>query len=57
MRWKIKEHTDSTQWHHWFAWRPVTAEGERVWLEWVWRRWVDEQWPSPYHGWIYTNAS
>jgi len=26
------------EWHDWFAWHPVTVDGERVWLEKVQRK-------------------
>jgi len=32
---------DTTNWHEWFAWRPVLASGKLVWLERVERRIVD----------------
>jgi hypothetical protein len=30
------------RWHHWFAWHPVVADGELIWLEPVERLWPDE---------------
>lgn len=36
MRWK---NVDKTSWHKWFAWYPVTIDGnEKVWLETVERQ-------------------
>jgi hypothetical protein len=36
MRWK---NADKTSWHKWFAWYPVTIDGnEKVWLETVERQ-------------------
>lgn len=36
---KPENAVDKTNWHQWFAWRPVVAEdGTFVWLEYVWRK-------------------
>lgn len=32
MRWRAR-HTRKALWHRWFAWRPVTAGEQTVWLE------------------------
>lgn len=28
----------SPYWRRWWAWFPVTVDGQQVWLEWVWRQ-------------------
>lgn len=34
-----------TQWHPWFAWRPVTTlDGERVWMQTVYRMAICGHW-------------
>jgi len=39
MRWTAtRKPSRKTTWHDWFAWHPVTIDGERVWLESVERR-------------------
>lgn len=35
MRWTPQERTD---WRRWFAWYPVTINGQAVWLEYVYRK-------------------
>lgn len=37
MRWTVKERPQNG-WCRWFAWRPVTINGQMVWLEVVERR-------------------
>ena len=39
-----------TDWHPWFAWRPVQAGEHKAWLEWVERRLSfkpDQPWWTP----------
>jgi hypothetical protein len=35
-------------WHSWFAWHPITIDGQRVWLRWIERRryhrYLDDDW-------------
>lgn len=38
MRWGIKKKQDMHAWHGWFAWKPVTVDDERIWLEKIFRR-------------------
>lgn len=39
MRWTPK---DTWEWTDWFAWHPVTIDGQKVWLETVERRLVGD---------------
>lgn len=51
MRINVKPSKDLTEWHRWFAWHPVRADSQIVWLEWVQRRvyyWADG-WQYEYH--------
>jgi len=58
MRWKRLPRKDYTQWHEWFAWKPVVAVtkglgSDGVWLETIERRWVPSEY-GPYSGnWKY----
>ena len=45
-------------WQPWFAWRPVTIHGRRVWLKKVYRRWINtyvdmEDWTRYEYGTIF----
>jgi hypothetical protein len=35
-------------WRRWFAWHPVTVDGQRVWLRWIerrrYRRYLGDDW-------------
>jgi len=35
-------------WRSWFAWHPVTVDGQRIWLHWVerryYRRYLGDDW-------------
>lgn len=44
---KLREKT-TNDWKLWFAWRPVWADDELVWLEKVWRRLYHAKIPNVY---------
>lgn len=43
---KIKHKKLDTEWHKWFAWRPVWAFGENNELYTCWLCWVDRRWDN-----------
>jgi hypothetical protein len=45
---------DHWRWHRWFAWRPVSVFGKRVWLETVERRWAGH---ATLAGWEYRDLN
>lgn len=49
MKWTPKVN-DTSEWHEWFAWHPVTIDGQTVWLETILRY---EQWSPVGSYWIY----
>ncbi len=69
MKWATRRHRDDlreqsrSDWHRWFAWRPVvvnTGEGSQYWEYWVWLEVVERKWgTSRYSGqqkWRYRPA-
>ncbi|MDR7037382.1 hypothetical protein J2X36_002129 [Methylobacterium sp. BE186] len=36
--WLERRYERLTNWHRWFAWRPVSLDGETIWLETVERK-------------------